>query len=88
MFLTLFNSIPSCNSQKSNPNRVENLSRQDKIQLYEGLKMRKIEIGGQKEDKNQKKNSATLDFQEVTGFISAQNRSINIRFSWTEMKSE
>lgn len=50
--------------------------------------MRKIEIGGQKGDKNQKKNSATLDFQEVTGFISAQNRSINIRFSWTEMKSE
>ncbi len=42
--------------------------------LATGLKMRKIEIGGQKEDKNQKIDLATLDFQEVTRSISAQNR--------------
>ena len=45
-----------------------------KSRLRWGRKFRRIEIGGQKEDKNQKRNPVTLDFQWVTGFYSAQNR--------------
>ena len=48
-------------------------------------KIGKIEIGGQKEDKNQKRNPATLDFQWVAGFYSAQNRTNILTFYYIEI---
>jgi hypothetical protein len=47
--------------------------------------MRKIEIGGQKGDKIKREIPQLLIFQEVTGFISAQNRSINIGLNWSDV---
>lgn len=44
--------------------------------------MRKIEIGGQKGDKIKREIPQLLIFQEVTGFISAQNRSTKIELFW------
>ena len=44
--------------------------------------MRKIEIGGQKGDKIKREIPQLLIFQEVTGFISAQNRSIHYKPKW------